>query len=57
MEDKQKIDDKTVGILKKNMINNVFNLMTQKQRKGCFEFIAKHYDLETGKEIDNGNSM
>jgi len=49
MKDKQKIDDKTVEILKVNMINNVFSLMTQAQRKKCFDYIAEYYDLKTGK--------
>ncbi|MCK4329265.1 hypothetical protein KAX02_05430 [candidate division WOR-3 bacterium] len=52
MTDKQKIDNKTMDILKKNMIDNVFSLMTQEQRKECFEFIAKYYNLKTGAKVN-----
>lgn len=51
MDDKIKIDEKTLEILKRNMINNLLNYMTAKQRKEIFEFIGKHYNLETGEEI------
>jgi len=53
MENRQlnkKINKKTMQILKKNMIHNLLNFMTTKQRKEIFEFIGKHYNLETGEE-------
>lgn len=46
----KKINKKTMEILKKNMIHNLLNYMTAKQRKEIFQFIGKHYDLETGEK-------
>ena len=50
MDKNIKIDAKVLEILKKNMINNLLNYMTDEQRKELFEFIEKYYDLKTGEK-------
>ena len=50
MDSKIIIDAKVLEILKKNMINDLLNYMTDEQRKEIFEFIGKYYDLETGRK-------
>ena len=55
MDSKIIIDAKVLEILKKNMINDLLNYMTKEQRKEIFEFIGKHYNLETGEEINGKN--
>lgn len=44
------LNQQTIDIIKKNMINDLLNYMTDEQRKEIFEFIGKYYDLETGKK-------
>ena len=56
MDSKIKVDEKILKILKKNMINNLLNYMTDEQRKEMFEFIGKYYNLETGEEINEKES-
>ena len=55
MKDKIIIDEKILKILKKNMINNLLNYMTDEQRKEMFEFIGKYYNLKTG-EVRNAST-
>ena len=50
MKDKITIDKQILKILKKNMVEDLLNYMTDEQRKEIFEFIGKYYDLETGKK-------
>ena len=55
MDSKITIDAKVLEILKKNMINDLLNYMTDEQRKELFEFVGKHYSLETG-EVKNAST-